>query len=310
VEGRIVTRGVLAAVFSSVIFASLYSYATLLDPLTGEEIFAWRLLFTAPGATILLLAAREWWQVKAVYRRLLETPARALIYLANAAMLGVQMWVFMWAPLHGRGLEVTLGYFLMPLVLVVIGRVVYKDRISRWQLAATLLAAVGVGHEVVHVGSLAWPTLLTSLGYPAYFVSRRQFRMDRHGDSWVEMHLMVPVAMLLVVAGPTSLAGVLAEPRLVALIPGLGLLSALAFSLYFYGMRTLYFSLFGLLAYLEPVLLVMIAFLLGESLTRQDLFTYVPIWLAVLVLVGEGIWRIRRMRRRQRVTVTNPVIPQ
>lgn len=71
--------------------------------------------------------------------------------------------------------------------------------------------------------------------------------------------------------------GVLAEPRLVALIPGLGLLSALAF-------------------------------LPGEALSRQDLLTYVLIWLAVMVLVREGVWRGRRMRRRQRVTVMNLVV--
>lgn len=288
------SRGVLASLLSSAIFAGLYYYATLLTPLTGEEIFGWRLLFTAPGVTILLLVTREWRQVRATFRRLVLTPGLALVYLANATMLGVQMWIFMWAPLHGRAMEVTLGYFLMPLVLVLIGRVFYGDRMSRWQVAASIMAAAGVLNEFLRIGSLSWATALVALGYPAYFVSRRQFRLDRHGDSWLEMHLLIPAAAWFVLAGPTTLAGTLEIPRLMALIPGLGLISAAAFTLYFYGMRTLNFSLFGLLGYAEPVLLVVVAFLLGERLGPREMLTYGLIWLSVGLLVAEGALRITR----------------
>lgn len=301
-------RGVLASALASVLFASLYFYATLMVPLTGEEIFGWRLLFTAPGATVLLLVTREWPQVRMTMRRIREYPLLALIYLANATMLGLQMWVFVWAPLHGRAMEVTLGYFLMPLMLVVVGRVLYRDNLSHGQLAATMLAAIGVGNELLRVGGLPWPTLLVALGYPAYFVARRQFKIDRHGDSWLEQHLLIPVAALFVLAGPTRLTGVWEHPHLLVLIPGLGLISALAFSFYFFAMRTLNFSLFGLLGYLEPVLLVFVAFFLGETLSGRELMTYVLIWLAVGVLVAEGIWRVVHLRRRHEVPVTDPVV--
>lgn len=292
------SRGVLASLLSSVIFASLYYYSTLLTPLTGEEIFGWRLLFTAPGVTILLLVTREWRQVRATLQRIATMPGLLLVYLANSAMLGVQMWVFMWAPIHGRAMEVTLGYFLMPLMLVLIGRVLYGDRMSGWQIAATAVAALGVGNEFLRVGTLAWPTVLVALGYPAYFVSRRQFRIDRHGDSWLEMHLLIPAALWFVVTGPTTLAGTAEIPRLLALIPGLGLISAAAFTLYFFGMRTLNFSLFGLLGYAEPVLLVVVAFLLGERLGMRETLTYVLIWLSVGLLVVEGAIRIVRRPAR------------
>ncbi|HWV23643.1 MAG TPA: EamA family transporter RarD [Thermomicrobiales bacterium] len=301
-------RGVFASVLASVLFAGLYYYATLLTPLTGEEIFGWRLVFTAPGATVLLLATREWAQVRITLRRVREQPLLMLIYVANAAMLGVQMWVFMWAPLHGRAMQVTLGYFLMPLILVLIGRVLYRDSISRGQMLATACALVGVTSEFLRVGGLPWPTVLVSLGYPAYFVCRRHFRIDHHGDSWLELHLLIPAAVLFVLNGPTGLGGLPDHSHLLALIPGLGLISALAFSLYFFAMRTLNFSLFGLLGYVEPVLLVFVAFLLGERLSGRELMTYVPIWLAVGVLVAEGAWRVTHLRKRHAVPVTDPVV--
>jgi chloramphenicol-sensitive protein RarD len=296
-----VIKGVAASALASAIFAGLYFYATLLSPLSGEEIFAWRLLFTAPGVTLLLLATREWRQVRPTLRRVSDTPALLLVYAANAAMLGVQMWVFMWAPLHGRAMEVTLGYFLMPLMLVVIGRVLYGDHLSPWRFAAAVIALAGVTNEFFRVGGLAWPTVLVALGYPAYFISRRQFRTDRHGDSWLEMHLLIPAAIWFVLAGPTSLSGLSDHPNLLMLIPGLGLISAAAFTLYFYGMRTLNFSLFGLLGYLEPVLLVMVAFLLGERLGQREALTYILIWIAVGVMVAEGALHILRHRSKRAV---------
>jgi chloramphenicol-sensitive protein RarD len=293
-----VSKGVLASILASMIFAGLYYYSTLLTPLTGEEIFAWRLLFTAPGVTILLLVTREWGQVRATFRRIRDTPGLAVVFVFNAAMLGTQMWVFMWAPLHGRAMEVTLGYFLMPLVLVLIGKVLYGDRLSRSQLVATFFALAGVVNELLRVGRLSWPTVLVAIGYPAYFVLRRQFRTDRHGDSWLEMHLLIPAATWFVLTGPTTIGGIPDHPVLFALIPGLGLISAAAFTLYFFGMRTLNFSLFGLLAYLEPVLLVVVAFLLGERLGVREVVTYALIWIAVGLLVTEGAVRILAMRRR------------
>lgn len=291
------SKGVLASILASMIFAGLYYYSTLLDPLSGEEIFGWRLLFTAPGVTILLLVTREWRQVRAMFRRIAARPGLLVVYIFNAAMLGTQMWVFMWAPLHGRAMEVTLGYFLMPLVLVLIGKVLYGDRLSRWQLVAILFALAGVLNELLRIGTLSWPTVLVALGYPAYFVMRRQFRTDQHGDSWLELHMLIPAAAWLVLTGPTTLGSIPDHPALFGLIPGLGLISAAAFTLYFFGMRTLNFSLFGLLGYVEPVLLVVVAFLLGERLGPREVMTYALIWTAVGLIVTEGARRVIAVRK-------------
>jgi chloramphenicol-sensitive protein RarD len=87
-------------------------------------------------------------------------------------------------------------------------------------------------------------------------------------------------------------------PGLYGLIPLLGLISASALVSYILASRILPFSLFGLLSYVEPVLLVGVALLLGESISRDEWMTYLPIWLAVLVLVGEGSKHLLAQRRR------------
>ena len=82
----------------------------------------------------------------------------------------------LWGPINGRGLQVSLGYFLLPLVMVLVGCVLYKEKLSRWQMAAVALAILGVGHEIWRIGFIAWETVYVALAYPLYFFMRRKFR--------------------------------------------------------------------------------------------------------------------------------------
>ena len=111
------------------------------------------------------------------------------------------------------------------------------------------------------------------------------------------MALLIPVALWVVQGGEQGFAVLDAQPRLYLLIPLLGLISASALVCYIIASRQLAFSLFGLLSYVEPVLLLMVALLLGESIKEGQWLTYVPIWLAVLVLITEGARHLLRQRR-------------
>ena len=290
-------RGVLLSVLASAMFGALYFLPSLLEPLTGLEIFGWRVVLTAPLITVLLVLTRQWCAVTAMAARVRARPATAVVLVLAAALLGVQLWLFTWAPAHGHALEVALGYFLMPLVMVVVGVAAFGERLSRARLAAVLFAAVGVAHELVRVGTLSWSTVLVALGYPAYFVLRRRAGTATTGAMWFEFAILLPVALVLVITGPSRAA----VPDLAPLLVLLGVLSSAALVCYVVASQLLSFSLFGLLSYLEPVLLALVSVtLLGQGIARDEWWTYVPIWVAVLLLALEGAvqgYRLRCLRR-------------
>lgn len=292
------SKGIVSSVMASFMFAVMYFYTSLLSPLDGEEIFGWRMLLTMPCVTLFMLISRDWPLVTGLFARIRKNPWLLLGLCATSALMGVQLWLFLWAPLHGRSLEVSLGYFLLPLSMVLTGRAVYGERLSRLQKLAVLCAMTGVGHALYQQGSFAWETLLVAGGYPVYFVLRRKLRTDHLGGLWADMCLLLPAALYFVVQGPLSAADLEKHPGLYALIPLLGVISALALICYVLASRLLAFSLFGLLSYVEPVLLVAVALLLGESIRADQWLTYIPIWLAVVVLVLEGIKHLLRQRRR------------
>tara|TARA_R110000822_G_scaffold124181_1_gene258713 strand:+ start:518 stop:1423 length:906 start_codon:yes stop_codon:yes gene_type:complete len=292
-----VSKGVVLSVLASVLFAVMYYFTSLLTPLSGLEIFGWRMLLTVPCMTVFMVLSSEWRQVWALLQRLAGEPRLIGAIVLSSVLLGVQLWLFMWAPLNGRSLDVSLGYFLLPLTMVLTGRLVYGEQLSRLQWIAVVFATIGVLNELYQVGGFSWATLLVIIGYPIYFVLRKRLATDHLGGLWLDMALMLPVAFWFVQSGEQGFAVLDAHKGLYALIPMLGLISASALVCYIIASRLLAFSLFGLLSYVEPVLLLGVALLLGESIGPGEWLTYIPIWLAVMVLVFEGFKHLMRQRR-------------
>ncbi|SFW83936.1 EamA family transporter RarD [Pseudomonas sp. NFACC10-1] len=289
-------KGVVLSVLASTLFGVMYFYTSLMTPLDGEEIFGWRMLLTVPCATLFMLVSGDWRRVREVAVRLRQQPPLIFALLLSSVLLGAQLLIFMWAPLHGRSLEVSLGYFLLPLSMILTGRLVYGEHLSYLQKVAAVFAMIGVVHELWRLGSFSWETLLVAGGYPLYFVLRRKLRTDHLGGLWFDMLLMLPIGLWFIANGHPQ--AIQQAPLLYLLIPLLGVISASALVSYILASRLLPFSLFGLLSYVEPVLLVGVALLLGESIGREEWLTYLPIWMAVVVLMIEGAKHMLAQRRR------------
>lgn len=291
-------RGTLASLAASCVFGGIYYYSTLLGPLNGVEIFGWRVLVTLPCLTIFMLGGRYWPLVSEVWARVRRQVAILPLLLLSSALIGVQFWLFMWAPINGKALEVSLGYLLMPLVMVVCGRFFYKERLQPFQKAAVVCATIGVANQVYRLGGISWEVLVVALGFPCYFMLRRTLKTDHLGGLWFDFCLMIPAAIWIVDGSPHAW-GVLGEtPRLYWQIPLLGVLSAAGVAGFIVASRLLPLGVFGLLSYMEPVLLVVVSLLLGARIQPDERLTYAGVWLAVAILIWGGVRNTLRNQRR------------
>lgn len=289
-------RGILTSVASSVLFGGIYFVTPMLAPASAESIWGIRNLITIPVIALALLAIRQWHLITEVGRRIQRKPVLLLGILVCGVLVAAQLWVFSWAPLHGRGMQVALGYFLLPLVLVVVGRLLYKDRLAWWQWLAAGCAAVGVGFELIRVGGVSWETLLVALGYPLYFVLRRALGIGHLGGMFWEFLALAPVAVVLLGLEIADGSATAANPALWWAAPLFAVASGVALMFYLAASRLLTMSLFGLLSYLEPALLMVASMLNGERIAAGELVIYGAIWVAVLVLVTGGIAQLRANR--------------
>lgn len=290
-------KGILLSVLASITFGVLYFYTQLLGDFDSQQTFGWRILATLPFLSLFIYYTGELDNIIAIYRRLCTRPLLILALLLTSALSSLQLWLFLWGPIHGRGLQVSLGYFLLPMVLVLFGCIFFKEKLSKFQLLSVILAALGVGSALWRQGSIAWETIVVALGYALYFLLRKKLRTDNLGGFWWDLVLCLPVAIYFINSQDNAWSNLVLHPALLFVVLGLGLLSSIGLGSYILASRHLPLILFGLLSYLEPVLLALASMLLGESIKPEEWWTYIAIWAAVLVLVVEGAWHLYRQQR-------------
>ncbi len=290
------TRGVAASVLASVVFATLFLIPDAFTGIDPLAVTGWRVLIALPVVALGVLLLGQWAQLRELLARIRRRPRLLGIIAVDGALFGLQLFLFAWGPITGNALAVSLGYFLLPLVLVLLGVLVYRERISRARGVAVVLAAIGVLVAIGAGASISWATFAVAFGYPAYFMLRRRFLLDSPAALMLEMAVLAPVGIALVLR-PDALGAVIDHPENALWAGLLGLLTAAGFMAYTLAQRALPMSLFGLLSYLEPILLVVASTLiLRETLGPADLVSYGAIGLALVVLATEGLRR-RRIRR-------------
>jgi len=280
-------------------FGGIYFITPFLAPLGGVQLWASRILLGIPTIALVLLVMRQTGLFTEILHRVKQKPTLILGLTASGALISVQLWLFAWAPLNGRGLQVALGYFLLPLVLVIVGRFLYQDNLKWWHWLAAGIAAVGVTVELFNVGGISWETLLVAFGYPLYFILRRAMGTASTGGMLWEFICVLPVAVVVMVWELTRGTSFTENPALWWLLPLFAFVASIAIWMYVLASKLLPISIFGLLSYVEPALLVVAALLIGERISENEVFTYVAIWAAVLVLLAGGIWEHLRGRRRR-----------
>ncbi|WP_134324981.1 EamA family transporter RarD [Cumulibacter soli] len=201
-------RGVVVSLAASVLFGLMFYISGALDA-SAEFIFGWRIVITLACFLIALASPGGRRALRALMRLLREMPRRLIVIVAASLIVGVQMWLFSWSPLHGHGLDASLGYLLLPISLVIVGRVVFGESVSRVQWIAVAIAIVAVSISLVATAALSWVTLVICLGYPVYFALRKHHHLASQAAFGVEVALMSPVALWFALAtdGAATLGG-------------------------------------------------------------------------------------------------------
>ena len=145
-----------------------------------------------------------------------------------------------------------------------------------------------MGYKVWQVGGLSPETMVVCLGFPAYFVVRKALKTEHIGGLLVDMLFMLPVAVFILSESQAGVAVLWTATKLLLMVPLLGAVSAFSVACFVTAGQLLPLGIFGLLSYVEPILLVVVALLLGEKIALNEMPTYAGVFLAVLILAIGG----------------------
>jgi chloramphenicol-sensitive protein RarD len=287
--------GLAAALGAFGIWGLAPLYFKLLGHVGADEIIAHRVIWSLLFLGLLLLLRER----RRFLSRIRISP-RVLAALALSSVLIAVNWLtFVYAINSDRVLSTSLGYFINPLVNVVLGMIVFRERLGRLQTLAVLLAAAGTAWMTLRVGQLPWIALALAFSFGLYGLVRKKTDVGPVVGLFWETLLMTPVACLWLLW--LDHAGVLvftpSAPGVAALLAGTGLVTLVPLVLFAAGVRRLNLSTIGLMQYIAPSMTFVLAvFFFDEPFSADHAVTFACVWTALALFTWAG-WRHYRMGR-------------
>lgn len=290
--------GFLLGIGAYVLWGIMPLYFKALAMVSATEIVAHRIVWSVLFLAMLATLARRWPAIRVA----VTTPRVVMILIVTALLIGINWLIFIYAVVSNHMLEGSLGYYLNPLVNVLLGVVLLKERLAPAQIFATLLAAAGVAVLAAGAGSALWISLTLAATFALYGFVRKVAPVDSLEGLSIETLLLAPAAILYLLWLERSAALAFGHTGLgIDLLLALGgAATATPLLMFTAAARRLPYSTLGFLQYIAPSLQFLLAVLaFGEPLTTAHIVCFAAIWIALALFTFEG-WRSALRSRAQR----------
>jgi chloramphenicol-sensitive protein RarD len=230
--------------------------------------------------------------------RLIRNPRIMATLCVSAILVSVNWLGFIWAVNNGKALEASMGYFIMPIVMVLLGRIFLEEHLNRRQLLSLVLVCLGVLNILFTLNQLPWIALLLSVSFGFYSLVRKTVAVNSLAGLTMECLLLSPVAViyLLYLGTQDQLVFGSRGLGLDLLLAASALMTALPLIFFTSAARRLRLGTVGLIQYINPTCQFMLAvFLFDEPFTRHHLHTFVLIWLGLAMFSLDSRQQMKRM---------------
>jgi chloramphenicol-sensitive protein RarD len=298
-----INRGILYGIGAYTMWGLLPIYWKSLHQMPALEILANRMVWSLVFVVILLIIRRHWsWLPSALRnRRILIT------YLGTASLLAINWFTYIWAVNAGFIIETSLGYFINPLLNVILGILFLHERLRVGQVIALCLVVLGVTYLTVVYGSFPWIAITLALTFGFYGLLRKTGSLESMEGLTFEtaVYFIPAVAYLLFLNanGSGSLAN--GDPQVTILLVGTGLVTGIPLILFGAAAKRITMTNLGLLQYIAPTLQFLLGvFVYQEEFNQARLIGFALIWSALIVYSIEGLWHNRGKANTQMLAGT------
>lgn len=257
-------------------------------------LLACRIIWAAVCCLCILWAQGKLPQLLEVFRdkNILKREIPASIFLL------ADWGVYLWAVQNGRVLECSLGYYIQPIVVFVLGAVIFREKVSWRHIVILAVVVVGIVLSTDGFNGIPYVTILLAVCFAIYAAIKRSLRIDSVVSTSAEIVMMVPLALLFILffrMGDTGMASITPLRQLMLL--GAGVVTAMPMVLYSVGVKYLPLMTAGFCQYLSPTLAIVCGMIMGEYLTAEKLRSFYFIWAGVLLYCLNTVYEERKKAR-------------
>ncbi len=284
-------KGLALAITAYVLWGFLPLYMKAMAHIPPVEIVAHRIIWSVPVAGLLLIVLGRTRDLQSALRN----PRMLGMACLTAALISVNWAIYVWAIANGKALDAALGYYINPLFSIALGALLLREPLSRTQIAAVALAAVGVVVLVLEAGKLPWAALGMMITWGFYAFFKRSLPIGPNQGFLLEvLILLIPALAYVTWMGAQGAGNFGVATTDTLLLAGAGIVTAVPLLVYANGAKLVRLSTMGILQYIAPTMIFITAItLFGEHIDRGRMIAFPMIWAALIVY---SIPMVRQMR--------------
>ncbi|MFM2654015.1 EamA family transporter RarD [Vibrio owensii] len=292
-------QGVLLAIGAYTMWGIAPIYFKSIAEVSPLEILSHRVIWSFFLLAALLHFGRHWRSV----RDIIKNKTKMMFLVSTAILVGANWLIFIWAVNSNHMLDASLGYYINPLINVLLGMVFLGERLRKLQWFAVVLAACGVLVQLIVFGSVPVVAIALAMSFGFYGLLRKKVSVEAQTGLFIETLVMLPAAaiyLLFVASSPTS--NMLDNPmQLNTLLIAAGVITTLPLLCFTGAATRLKLSTLGFFQYIGPSLMFLLAVLIyGEPFTSDKAITFAFIWGALVVFSFDGLRNNRKSRKAAR----------
>lgn len=285
----------IAVGFSFLLWGFFPIYWKIMDHVPAFQILAHRTLWSFFFLSILLTWKGSWHDFKSV----LSSSKSRYLLIASSVLIATNWLVYIYGVNTDRIIETSLGYFINPLINVLLAIVILRERMNRWKTLAVLLALIGVLILTLQYGRIPWIALTLAFSFGTYGLLRKIAGVESTVGLTLETAILTPVAVLFLIytafKGNSSFLAIDIKTDLLCIATGV--VTALPLILFTHGVRYIQYTTSGILQYIAPTLQLLVGVIIyNEPFTKTHRLSFGFIWLALLIYSTSSISAYRRMR--------------
>lgn len=278
--------GVIYTTISYILWGFLPIYWKLVQQVPAGEILAHRIIWSFVFMLAIIMVLRKW---QGLGRELVKIfrNKKILVGISIASVVISTNWLlYIWAVNSDHVIQASLGYYINPLISILLGMLVLKEKLNIWQIISFLLAGLGVIYLTVNFGVFPWLSILLALSFGLYGLLKKMVDISPMFGLTIETMIVSPIAIIYLASRPStanvSVAGIFSPTAL--LLFGAGVATAVPLLLFASGAKRIPLSMVGFLQYIAPTIMLIIGvFLYDEVFTSAHLVSFILIWTALAI---------------------------
>ncbi len=283
-------KGIVTALVTYVIWGLLPIYWNFLDVFRADIVFSHRIIWSFVFILLYIMLTGQRGDFIREAKAIINNKKAFFAILGASLVIGLNWLVFIWAVQNGHVIQSSLGYYINPLMSVVLGVVILKERLSKVQQLSVLLAAIGVLYLTMTYNVFPWISLILATTFAIYGLLKKIAQLNATFSLMMETAVLAPFALLYLWSQFGLNLGFHEDLTANILLLFTGI--ATAVPLLLFGVAVLYIplSLVGIIQYLSPTLMLIIGVVLyKEAFTIHHLITFICIWISVTLFVLSGL---------------------